>query len=87
MKLDKQEINDPYLIIGRFFDYADIDSIREYLWEWLKITVSGTFNTYLVDKQQRYDMIYFFEHLQKLIEASHAIHQKRSSAKNKKKYK
>ena len=87
IKLTKEEINDPYLIIHHFFDYADINSVREYLWNCLKITVSGTFNTNLLDKHQRYDMIYFFEHLEKLIEAAHIIRQKQLPPKNKKKHK
>ena len=85
-KFDKEEVRDPYLVITRFFDYADVNSVREYLWDWLKITVSGTFNTNIINKHQRYDMIYFFEHLEKLVEATYAIQQKRS-AKNQNKQK
>ncbi|HMG66458.1 MAG TPA: hypothetical protein VK588_02195 [Chitinophagaceae bacterium] len=73
IKLEEEEINDPYLVISRFFDYADISSVRGYLWDWLKITVSGTYNTKLLDKHQRYDMIHFFEHIEKLIEAAYII--------------
>ncbi len=73
-KLSEEEINDPYLVIRQFFDYTSLPDIRENLWEWLKITVSGTFNTELFKKYQRYDMIYFYEHIEKLIEAAHLIH-------------
>jgi hypothetical protein len=72
-KLEEEEIKDPYLVILRFFDYADLASIREYLWNWLKISVSGTFNTKMITKHERYDMIYFFEHIEKLVEAVHLI--------------
>ena len=75
IKLDEEEMSDPYLVFLRFFDYTDANSARGYLWDWLKITVSGTYNTKLVDKRQRYDMIYFFEHIEKLIEAAYLIKQ------------
>jgi hypothetical protein len=72
-KLSVNEINDPYLVIKQFFEYASLPICREYLWEWLKATVSGTFNTVLMEKNQRFDMIYFYENIEKLIEAAHLI--------------
>jgi hypothetical protein len=81
-KLSADEINDPYLVIQQFFEYASLSNCREYLWEWLKVTVSGTFNTGLMEKDQRFDMIYFYENIEKLIEAAHLIQlQNRSKPK------
>lgn len=75
--LEQDEIQDPYLVLFRFFDYAGIDRQREHLWECLKTTVSGTFSTELLSKRKRHDMIYFFEHLAKLIEAAYLINKQR----------
>lgn len=86
-KLEEEEIKNPYLVLYRFFDYANINSQREHLWEWLKITVSGTFSSELLSRGNRYDMIYFYEHLEKLIEAAHLINLHQSEQKNKKKKK
>jgi hypothetical protein len=81
-KLSEEEIDDPYLVIHQFFDYSDLPNIREYLWEWLKTTVSGTFSTELLKKYKRHDMIYFYEHIEKLIEAAHLIYlQKKAKQK------
>ena len=76
---------DPYLVLTRFFDYADIHSVRKYLWDWFKITVTGTYNTNALDELQRSDMINFFEHMEKLIEAAHLINLKNPKRKAKKK--
>ena len=84
IKLDEEEISDPCLVIFRLFDYAGPGSIREYLWHWLKVTVSGTYNTKLVDKYRRYDLIYLFEHIEKLVEAAYLINQARLKEQNKK---
>lgn len=82
--LEEEEINDPYLVLYRFFDYAGIDSQREHLWECLKTTAAGTFSTELLNRHKRYDLLYFFEHLAKLVEAAYLIHRQRMETKNKK---
>lgn len=52
VKLSEEEIKDPWLVIFRFFDYADLPSIRGYLWDGLKITVSGTFRQPYAQQRQ-----------------------------------
>lgn len=86
-KLTEEEIKDPYLVIFRFFDYADLPSIREYLWDWLKITVSGAFSTHMLSRGQRYDMVYLYGHIEKLVEAAHLQHSRTKNKKKKKKIK
>ena len=73
-KLSEEEIRNPQLVIDRFFDYAGLENLREYLWDWFKLTISGTFNTQLIDKHRRYDMIIFYEHIERIIEAAHIIY-------------
>lgn len=84
-KLSAEEINDPHLVIRQFFDFASLPNCREYLWEWLKATVSGTFNTELVEKDQRCDIVCFYEHIEKLVEAAHLISLRQTSNSKKKK--
>jgi hypothetical protein len=73
-KLSEEEIKNPHLVIHQFFDYAGLDDLRGYLWEWLKLSVTGTFNTRMVDKYKRYDLLLFYEHIEKLIEATYIIY-------------
>jgi hypothetical protein len=77
-KLEEDEIEYPFLVIYRFFDYAGIAHQREHLWFMLKTTVTGTFNSSLLDNKERHNMLYAYEHLERLVEAAHLIHRKRT---------
>jgi len=81
-KLSEEEINDPFLAIHAFFDYSHIERIKENMWEWLKITVSGTFSTHLMNRGERYDMVYLYEHLEKLVEAVHVLYRQHQNEKS-----
>ncbi len=72
--LEPEEIKNPHLVIHRFFDYANIHQQRRHLWDWLRTTVSGSYCSPQLARDQRSDMLYFYEHLQRLIEAAHLIH-------------
>ncbi|HEX2630681.1 MAG TPA: hypothetical protein VHM26_16810 [Chitinophagaceae bacterium] len=74
-KLSNEEIADPNLVIAAFFDFAHLPQIREMLWDFLKITVSGTWHT--ESGESRNDMLYFFEKLEKVIEAIHIIYKQK----------
>lgn len=85
-RLAADELKDPRLVLARFFDYASIDQQREQLWVWLKTLVAGSYSSKLLTKKQRYDLLYFYEQLQRLIEAAHLIHEQQAAiAKRKKK--
>ena len=72
-KLSSEEVKNPELVIHQFFDYAHLPEVRSHLWDWLKSTVSGDFNS--LSRQERSSLLYFFEQLEKLVEAAHLIHQ------------
>lgn len=78
-KLGNEEIADPYKVIHSLFDFAHLPQIREMLWDFLKITVSGTWHA--LSTSDRADMLYFFEKLEKVVEASHIIHKQNKTAK------
>lgn len=80
-KLSEEEISDPFIVIHSFFDYSDISSVKENMWEWLKITVSGMYCSKLMSKGRRYDMLYLYEHLERFIEAAYIIHRKQQNSK------
>ncbi|HEX7905951.1 MAG TPA: hypothetical protein VF487_18895 [Chitinophagaceae bacterium] len=77
-KLSQAETNDPLQVIHSFYDYAHLPQVRELLWKWLKATVTGTFNSGLT-RRERDSLTHFFEHLEKLIEATHIIHQQKNN--------
>ena len=72
-KLSTDEVKDPERVIHQFFDYAHLPEVRAHLWDWLKSTVTGDFNS--LSLQERGNLLYFFEQLEKLVEDAHIIHE------------
>ena len=62
--LNKEEVTDPGIVLDEVFDYAHLPEWRSLLWEWLKITVSGTYNTESAE-YDRSSILYMYEKLQK----------------------
>ncbi len=73
--LTEEEIGDPADVLKNFFDYARLPQVRQLLWEWFKTTATGTFNKSLT-RRERDNIAYFYEQLQKLIEACHLLTQR-----------
>jgi hypothetical protein len=78
--LNKEEVTDPGIILDEVFDYAHLPEWRSLLWEWLKITVSGTYNTESAE-YDRSSILYMYEKLQKLIEAAHLMYVQQEASK------
>ncbi len=80
--LNKEEISDPQLVIAELFDFAHLPELKQMLWEWLKATVSGSYNKTL-SKRERASILLLYEYMEKLIEANHLLHieQKKLEAK------
>jgi hypothetical protein len=76
-RLTKEEIDNPYMVIDNLFDYAHLPQIRELLWDFLKIGVSGTWTS--LSSSDRSDVLDFFEKLGKVIEAIHLIYKQQKS--------
>lgn len=72
-KLTSYEREDPISVIHDFFAYAHLPEARELLWELLKTTVTGSYCKQL-SQRERANMLYFYEWLEKLLEAVHVIH-------------
>ena len=72
-KLNVAEMKNPQMVIAELFDFADLADVRELLWVWLKTTVTGTYHKEL-SATERSAIITLYEKIEKLIEASHVIH-------------
>ena len=70
--LTVQEIANPYEIINALFDFAHLPQIRELLREVFNVMITGTWSN--LSGSERSDLIYFYERIEKLVEASHLIH-------------
>lgn len=71
-KLNAAEMKDPQLVIDELFDFADLADVRELLWGWLKVTVTGTYHKELT-ASERSAIITLYEKMEKLIEAVHVM--------------
>lgn len=76
--LSDEERKNPYSVIDKLFDFAHLPQIREMLWDWFKVTVTGEFSARSWDSKA--DLVYFFEKVQLLIEAVYLIHESRLSS-------
>ncbi len=72
-RLSREEAEDPYAVIQELFTYVHLPQAREQLWELLKTTVTGTWHQQ--KPKERSAILYFYEKLEKLIEAAHLIHE------------
>jgi HEPN domain-containing protein len=71
--LEKEEIENPYKVIYSVFDYASLPHIRESFRELLRVAVTGDYTKGL-NHRERVNLMHFTEHVERLIEAAHIIH-------------
>lgn len=71
--LPQDETIDPQQVLTALFDFAHLPELKSVLWEWLKATVSGSYNK-TMKTSERENILVLYEHLQKLLEASHIIY-------------
>jgi hypothetical protein len=71
--LTQTEIADPQRVIDELFDFAHLPDIRELMWEWLKVTVAGTYHKEM-NASERSALLSLYEHLTRLVEAAHVLH-------------
>lgn len=72
-KLTIEETENPQKVINEFFQYASLPDVRWILREGTKTLVSGTFHQ--LRSRERYNLIYFYEQLEKLVEVNHIIYE------------
>lgn len=73
-KLSTEEIENPGKVIEDFFKVSHLPGMRSSLWELMKTMVTGTFSN--LKSRERARLIYFYEQVEKLIEAAHVLHEK-----------
>lgn len=79
-KLSDEEIKEPYLVIYKLFDFGHFPDIKQMLWDSFKATITGTYSKNL-SREERYDIVILYEYLEKLIEASYIINERRKLSK------
>jgi len=72
-KLSNEEIANPVQVIHQFFFDDHFPEVKNQLWNLLKIAATGNYGKSLT-RSERSDLFYFYERLEKLVEAVHLIH-------------
>ncbi len=78
-KLTPEEMECPDKVIEEFFQYAHLPQVRWYLWEFLKTMVTGTYVQ--LKSRERANLIYFYEQIERLVEAAHVMYEQGKSDK------
>lgn len=73
--LSLEECADPQRVISELFLNLGLPIVKQYMWEGLKATVSGTFHH--LSKRERELYIILYEHLERLVEAAHILHEQK----------
>lgn len=77
-KLSSEEIENPYLVIEKLFDFARLPEVREMLWESFKANITGSYPKKL-SWSERNEIVCLYEYLEKLVEVSHLLLKIKSS--------
>jgi len=72
--LSPHQTENPALVYYELFDYASLPMLKDHLWQWLKLTVTGGYTKKYFDYRQRESILVLYEHLEKLLEASFIIY-------------
>lgn len=78
-KLTIEETERPEEVFSNLFDYATLPQLRGQLWEATKVLVTGSFHNLKI--RDRNDLLFLYEQLERLIEASHVIYERNKSEK------
>jgi hypothetical protein len=77
-KLSPEEINNPYLVLNDFFSIGHLPEVREKLWEFFKVTITGSYPERL-DTIEKIHLVCLYEYLEKLVEAVYLINECRQT--------
>ncbi len=81
--LNREEINNPQLVLTELFDFAHLPELKMLLWGWLKATVTGSYNKNLTNRE-RESILLLYEYMEKLLEANHLLNIKQKNLDAKK---
>lgn len=83
LRLSPNEIKDPRLVVAEFFMTYHLKDVREDLWEWLSAGLTSS-NEYFNTGRDRANLIFLYENLEKLVEASYLLTKRAERRKRRK---
>ena len=82
ISLSKAEIKDPNIVFYAFFDCYHLYKARQILWDWLETALTSE-NYSFENAMDRNRLIWFSQHVEKMMEAAHLMNQKNKRKSNK----
>ena len=79
-KLNPEQVANPMLVVHALFDFAHLPQLREMLWDLLRAVVTGSYSS--LSQDEKNDILYFYEQLEKLVEAAHLLHKSDSDRRD-----
>lgn len=70
--LNKGQADNPQQVLADLFDFAHLPELKQMLWDWLKTTVTGSYNKTL-NNRERATIVLLYEYLDKLLEANYQL--------------
>lgn len=83
IRLTDEERKDLYGVLDDFFSSFHLQDVREVLWDWLVAALSSESGAYSTG-YARSNLIFVYEKLELLIEASHGLHRRRKKSMKRK---
>ena len=74
-RLSQEEQENPAEVLNEFFESYHLKEIKEYLWDWLVAALSSNNGTYQTG-EARSNLLFFYENIETLAEATFLLHQK-----------
>lgn len=75
-RLSEEERQNPYLLLEDFYSCFHVVDIREIMWDWLVAALSSESGAYTTGRA-RSNLIFVYEKLESLIEATNEINKRR----------
>jgi hypothetical protein len=82
IRLSQKEMDDPEKVIKEFFINHRLSEYREFLWEWVTVSISALQVAELYDTMPG-DLLWYYQEIETMLEAAWAINQKRRNKKDK----
>jgi len=86
LRLSEDERRQPLHVLNEFFDCYHLNDLREVLWDWL-LAALGTDNGTYDRGKDRSNLIFLYQQIELLFEASYLIHTEQSAQKIKRRKK
>jgi hypothetical protein len=75
LRLTSKEMRKPHIVIEDFFDCYHLQDVRDILWRWLEAVISSPQNI-SSEPLERSNHIYFYENVERIIEAAYVMKRK-----------